>query len=99
MANLKQVNYPIAFNFDLPVQDQSCDVLGYKGSSQGTMVMKGWHNNYAEFEDESLGIKGCVTCVGTEFIIEVNNRRFGISLKSLVNKCAEITLAEEKETK
>jgi len=100
MGSENKKEFPQSFVKLISVEDQSSEVMGFKGSREGTMVARGWHNNYSEFSAELNGvpIEGCVICVGTEFIIEVNGegenmrRRFSLDLKEIVNLCVEKTV-------
>lgn len=58
-------------------------VGGKHGSSKGTMIAKGWHSNYADFEAE--GLKCSVTFCGDKVIIEVGkSHRYEVSLYEVI---------------
>lgn len=88
----KQKEYPVIEQIPLAISDQSSEVLGYKDNRNGTMIMKGWHNNYSDFEVE--GVKGTVTCIGNHYFIEIGKRRFALDLKPAIARCLDIAKAD-----
>lgn len=57
---------------------------------KNSMTMRGWHPNYAEFDQD--GVKGCLTFYGTSLVLEVYGqpreagKRFRIDIADLVDE-------------
>jgi hypothetical protein len=82
-------NYPVPGIANLFIEDQSRDRIDHPSNKtgKGTMLAKGWQNNYATFE--FLGEKGDLTFTGSGVYVEIRNRRFYISLKDFIMECIE----------
>ena len=63
-----------------------------------TMIAKGFHSNYAEFESNNL--KGCITSFGESLIIEIGDfHRWKIDLTSMIKNLLEEALNNQPKDK
>lgn len=89
----EQKVYPVASTPNVKIEDHSSDVIGYKGSKQGSMLMRGWHDNHGTFQHE--GTEGTWLCIGDKYIVEIGKRRFVIVLQDAIEEC--LRLARDTE--
>lgn len=78
------------------VTTQHEEIVGGKyGSNKGTMLARGWHQNYSEFETED-GMKGCVCFYGDIIFIEVGkSHRFQVSFRELIEELVDQAKADQ----
>lgn len=72
---------------EVTVTTQHEKIVGGKyGGKKGTMLARGWHDNYTEFETKD-GTKGCVCFYGDKVLVEVGkSHRFEINLQALIQE-------------
>lgn len=81
---------------EVTIKARHKEVVGGKyGGKKGTMLARGWHPNYAEYEDED-GMKGSVCFYGDKVLVEVGkSHRFEINLQDLIQELVAEAKADQ----
>lgn len=88
-------HYPVAGTVTLAIEDQCCDVIGLDGNKEGTLLLKGWHSNYADFK--ASGVDCSILFTGNHVIIEADKRRYSIDLRTVIQKCLDIAAVDGRK--
>lgn len=89
----------LVLNPQVRIEHKHHEIVGGKhGGKQGTIVAKGWHDNYSDFKTEIDGkkIEGCITYVGDGAMLEVGkDHRFQINFQPVIRHCIEKAMQDE----